>query len=132
MNRARTIGFLGHSALLNLAQSIIIGVASFFFGVVYYPFAANSSLTSALHAAGEISGFMFFAFAVSVVFFLWQLWVNGMAISVANEVSWLKGAFVYLVATIILGIVVALLSTLFVISVYPSGYGLTTLRFTPF
>ncbi|RLG21847.1 hypothetical protein DRN74_00260 [Candidatus Micrarchaeota archaeon] len=128
----KTLALMGHATILNFVQQISIALLAFVMGIVYYPFAANSSITAAVRSGQNLQSFIFTAFLISIVFFIWQLWVNATAIKIANNSSFAKALLSYICTVIVMAFVVGLASSIAIVIAFPKDYMLTTMRFTPF
>ncbi len=127
-----SLAYMGHATILNLLQQTAIALVAFWNGIIYYPFAANSSITGAVRGGPGLEAFTTMALIMSIFFFIWQLWVNGVALAMANKTTLFRGVFSYILATVVMGFVLGIVSSIFIISMSNLGYGVAVLRFTPF
>ncbi len=91
----KNIGLLGYSTILDLITTLILFIVILL--------VAGSGLTGILAIV-----------VIGLLFFIWELWIKGTGIAVANEVSTVKGMFCWLIATIILGLITGFLAMGFV------------------
>lgn len=124
--------YMGHATILNLVQQMSVALVAFLNGIIYYPFAPNSSITGAIRSGPGLESFTAMAFAVSIIFFVWQIWVNGNALRAANKTTLARGMFSYVLAAVVMGFIIGLITSILIVAAFAGGHGLTILRFTPF
>ena len=87
----KNIALLGYSPLIDLIQSFTLSLTAFFM------------VDSGLTGLGVIG--LFF-----IIFLVWEIWIKGTGIAVANNTSLLKGIVSWMVAVIIIGLITGLLA----------------------
>lgn len=108
-NVERTIGLLGYTQVIPFVLGLIASL------VVAVTGASIISTSSLGVAVGTGLGFLGIIFVLGLLELIWMLLVGGMAISIANEVSWGAGIAAYIVggliiAAILFAIVVAVVA----------------------
>lgn len=104
----KTISLIGYSTILDFVQSVIMGII---LAVIL------RSLIGALTGGGATmeppSNLMSSLAAVTIIgilFFIWELWVKGTAIAVANDTTTAKGIISWFIATIIIALVIMVIT----------------------
>lgn len=93
----KTIGLLGYAAVTTLIVYFFADLISFLF-----PNTDNMDMATAI----TVLGMIIILFIVVIFGFVWTLWVNGYAVSVANDIPLKHGILTYLVAMLIGSIII--------------------------
>lgn len=105
-NLDKTIGLLGYAAMPGLVMGVLNVVVV-------------GSMSAALADPGDTNitaavGYVILTLVLALVGLIWSLWVQGHAVSVANDAPWGKSALIVFVASILVGIIVFVIAMLIV------------------
>jgi hypothetical protein len=95
----KTIGLLGYGAIVALVTGIL---ALLIFSYALIPYDISDGLQQFFMSMGILVLF-------GLIAFVWGLWVNGCAVSVANDISVNRGILTYFVASLIGGIILGII-----------------------
>lgn len=104
-----TVGLLGYTYIIDLIIGIAISL------VMAFGFSAALSTTYSENVLG-VSGFyqtmILATLALTVVAFIWKLYVGGYAISIANNISANSGVLIYLLSAILVTLIIYVVGVL--------------------
>ncbi|MDI6887051.1 MAG: YIP1 family protein [Candidatus Thermoplasmatota archaeon] len=104
----KTIGFFGYATVV----SLVMGVVSVILFMVIMREMIMQSSAGPMDKGGfpaTLLPFAIIAVVIAIIGFVWSLWINGTATSVANDVSVGIGVVSYFLAAIIVGIIVTVI-----------------------
>jgi hypothetical protein len=95
----KTIGLLGYGSILTLVMAIIQ------IALLYLVLGNIANDVDTLEESANLFRYLGIVILVAIIGFIWGLWVNGTAVSVANDISVGQGAVSYFLASLIIGFI---------------------------
>ena len=102
----KTMGLLGYAAMPGLVMGVITTVVV---GGISLALPSDSDVT-----AWSVLGLGVASLSLALVSIIWSLWVQGHAVSVANDAPWGKSAGTVFVSYIVVGMIVFVIAALFI------------------
>ena len=99
-NMEKTVGFLGYGEIVGLVMGVLISLVMVGVGYSLVSVGPGGIPAANMSALGIIS-------MLGIMAFIWQLYVNGAGVAVANDVGLGIGIVSYFVAALIIGLIVA-------------------------
>lgn len=99
-NMDKTVGFLGYGEIVGLVMGVLISLVMVGIGFNFASVDPNSVPAVNMGALGALS-------ILGIIAFIWQLYVNGTGVAVANDVGTGIGIVSYFIAALIIGLIVA-------------------------
>lgn len=112
-NIEKTIGLVGYSTMIDFLKNIVMAliIVVMIKGLIGTGKAVATGGMGAEQAMGQLTGSIIGILVLMLIFFIWELWIKGTAVAVANNSSTAKGVVSWLIAAFIVGLILTLVQS---------------------